>query len=81
MVIRTAFCKTLKTRYALFPDFLIPRRRVSRLTLESLLEKRRQYPNRLIDAIADLLVGLDDEFYLPLSTAYVYIKLITLPPP
>lgn len=81
IVIRTAFCKRLKTRYALFPDFLIPGRRISRLSLESLQACRRSHPHCLRDAIDELLEGLDEEFYLPLSTSYVYIKLVITSPP
>lgn len=81
IAIRTAYCKKLKIRYALFPDFLIPRRRISKLSLTFLLESHKKHPNRPINAIDDLISGLDDEFYLPLSTAYVYLKLAALAPP
>jgi hypothetical protein len=81
VIIRTALCKNKKVRYALMPEFILPRRRISRLSLELLVEKRAKYPNRLIDAIDELLEGLEEEFYLPISTAYVYIKLFVPDPP
>ena len=81
VVIRIAFCKTLQKKYVLFPDFLIPKRRISRLSLEALQALRLTHPYRLRDAIDELLHGLDDEFYLPLSTSYVYIKLSIAAPP
>ena len=70
LVIRTGYCKAKRQRFALLPDFLIPRRRISRLSHEALTAAFRLHPGRLTDAIDELIAGLGDEFYLPRSTAH-----------
>lgn len=82
IVIRTAFCRTRRVRFALLPDFVIPRRRISRLGVARLTEARLA-PGcaRMREAIDDWMEGLSDEFYLPLSTAHAYLNPRTAAPP
>lgn len=74
LAIRTGYCKTEDERFALLPDFLIPRRRISRLSQEALTQAYLRFrSNRLTGAIDELVAGLGDEFYLPRSTAHSYL--------
>lgn len=83
VVIRTGYCKTQGTRFALIPDFLFPRRRISRLGVERLKEAygSTQTGRRLRAAIDEWMAGLGDEFYFPVSTAHSYLNPRTAPPP
>jgi hypothetical protein len=81
VVIRTAECRRRRKRYALLPDFLIRRHRISRLSQEALVRGWKAVSGDLKAAIDELIVGLPEEFYLPLSTSYTYLKLKILAPP
>ena len=69
IAVRMGLCQTRNTRFALFPDFLIPRRRVSRLGHQNLRSAHRRHPGKILNVIDECLEGLGDEFYLPRSTA------------
>lgn len=73
LVVRTAYCKSLKIRFTLLPDFVIPRRRLSRLGVTRLREAVQKAAH-LKDALDDWLESLPDEFYLPVSTAHAYLS-------
>lgn len=73
LVIRTAYCKAADERFSLLPDFLIPRRRISRLSHQAFTAAFQLHRQRLTDAIDELIAGLGDEFYLPRSTAHSYL--------
>ena len=81
LVIRTGYCRRHDRRFALLPDFVIYRRRISRLSLDRLLERRRRSPARLQAVIDDWTAGLHEEFYVPCSTAWTYLKLAAILPP
>ena len=81
LVIRVGLCRKLNRRFALIPDFVIPRRRISRLGLARLNEHRGQRRGALIAAIDECMEGLGDEFYLPRSTAAGYLTLAVRAPP
>jgi hypothetical protein len=81
IAIRTGYCKRTDSRFALLPDFLIYRRRISRISYLRLWEDSRSVSARLRDVIDELITGLPDEYWLPISTAYSYLKLHTLMPP
>lgn len=82
LVIRTGLCRKGNRRFALLPDFVIPRRRISRLGVERLLECHRSRRGRLQDAIDEWKDGLnEEECYLPRSTAWSYLKLACIQPP
>ena len=81
VVIRMGLCRTRGQRFALIPDFIIPRRRISRLGLERLREYHGQRSGDLSAAIDDCLEGLGEDFYLPRSTAASYLELTARSPP
>lgn len=88
VVVRTGYCKHRRERFALLPDFLIPRRRLSRLSLSRL---KRAYDDpsarsmsvrsRIQRAIDETHEGLGDEFHLALSTAHSLLNLKFSAPP
>jgi hypothetical protein len=81
LVIRTGYCRREERRFALVPDFVIYRRRISRLSLERLLECHRSSAGRLQAAIDEWVGGLHEEFDVPRSTAWTYLKLAASLPP
>jgi hypothetical protein len=81
IVIRTGYCKRTDSRFALLPDFLIYRRRISRISYQRLQDEFQAAKARLRDVIDELIAGLPDEYWLPVSTAYSYLKLQALMPP
>jgi hypothetical protein len=81
LAIRTGFCRRLGRRFALLPDFLVPRRRISRLSHQALCEAALLHQERLLLAIDELIAGLGDEFYLPRSTAHSYLNAKFVAPP
>ncbi|CAN5580965.1 hypothetical protein BH10PLA2_BH10PLA2_28670 [soil metagenome] len=81
LAIRTGFCRRLRRRFALLPDFLIPRRRISRLSYQALREAALLHQERLLPAIDELIAGLGEEFYLPRSTAHSYLNAKFVAPP
>jgi hypothetical protein len=81
VAIHTGLCRRGKTRFALIPDFLIPRRKVSRLGHERLSELYGLSRGDIFTAIDSLLEGLDDEYYLPRSTAMACIATQARAPP
>ena len=80
LVIRTGFCKTKNIRFSLIPDFILYRRRISRLTNDRLREARGARAT-LMAAVDDLIADLGEEFFLPLSTAHAYLRLGFAQPP
>lgn len=80
VVVRTGFCRRQKQRFALLPDFVIRRRRISRLGQFRLAENARIH-GRVQLAVDELMDGLPDEYWLPISTAHSYLKLQTAVPP
>jgi hypothetical protein len=60
---------------------MIRRRRLSRFSHSELGENFRRRQGRLQEAVDDLVAGLGEEFYLPLSTAYQYLQLKNAVPP
>lgn len=80
IVIRTGFCKRHRQRFSLLPDFLIPYRRISRFSLQNFIDAKAR-KSKLTDVIDDMTGDLGEEFYLPLSTAYSYLKLHLPQPP
>lgn len=74
LAIRTGYCKVKKIRFSLVPDFLFRRRRISRFSVERLREARVGSPT-ILHAIDDLTADLGEEFFLPVSTAHVYLVL------
>ena len=80
LVIRTGYCKTLNIRFSLIPDFVLYRRRLSRLTHDRLREARAARAT-LMATIDDLLADLGEEFFLPLSTAHAYLRIAFAQPP
>ncbi len=72
LAVRTGFCSRRHRRFALLPDFLFHRRRISRLSRESLRDAFVRHAH-LPRAIDELIAGLGDEFYLPRSTAHSYL--------
>lgn len=87
LVIRTGFCRRRSRRFALVPDFVIYRRRISRLSVRQLLDCHRKArgSRRLQAAIDEWIQGVsglnDEEYYVPRSTAWTYLKLAALMPP
>lgn len=81
VVVRTGFCKSQKMRFSLLPDFLIPYRRISLFSLNRFAEAKSRPQTRVTDVIDELTCSLGEEFYLPLSTAYSYLKLHLSQPP
>lgn len=80
IVIRTGSCRSEGRRFALLPDFVLRRCRLSRFGLERLREHRARL-SRLRDAIDEWMDGLVDDFYLPSSTAYGYLtRKFSVPP-
>jgi hypothetical protein len=83
VVVRTAFCRRLRRRFALFPDFLVSFRSFSRLALVWLTRLWRSKPTDG-DAPADFLTRRIDrwferlkrEVYLPASTLYAQLRFI-----
>jgi hypothetical protein len=73
LAVRTGFCRHKHQRFALLPDFLFPRRRISRLSHHALTEASSLHASNLAAAIDDLIAGLGDQFYLPRSTAHSYL--------
>lgn len=80
VVIRTGYCKSKRVRFTLFPDFLMPHKRISFFSFRRLIECFKEQNHQLQQAIDQLLSDLGDEFYLPLSTAYSYLLIQSLPP-
>ena len=80
VAVRTGFCRRRRYRFTVLPDFMIHRRRLSRFSQCELSESFRRQ-GRLQVAIDDLVAGLGEEFYLPLSTAYHYLQLKNAVPP
>ncbi len=80
LVIRTSFCKTRNIRFSLIPNFVLYRRRLSRLTHDRLREARAARAT-LMATIDDLLADLGEEFFLPLSTAHAYLRTAFAQPP
>jgi hypothetical protein len=81
VVIRMAYCKRTKRRFALLPDFVVRARRVSRISLKRLQECFLESGGRLQAAIDAWTEGLGEEFYVPLSSARLYLSLHPLVPP
>ena len=81
VVIHTGQCKTRKFRFALIPDFMIPRRRISRFGHQRLSEYYRKSAGNIQAAIDECLEGLGDEFYLPRSTVMSCLALQVRGPP
>ncbi len=82
IAIRTSFCRRRRLRFTLLPDFLIRYRRITRFTLQRLAEERvARMSHRLTDIIDSISGDLGEEFYLPLSSAYSYLKLPLPQPP
>jgi hypothetical protein len=81
IVIRTGYCRRQRFRFSLLPDFLIPHRRISRFSLNCFREARLKHGATIFTAIDDLVHGLNEEFDLPVSTAYSYQKLYLSQPP
>ncbi len=82
LVVRSGYCRRQKRRFACLPDFVIPRRRISWLGLARLLECHRSALGDFPTMIAEWTAGLnDEEFYVPRSTARVYLNLATRVPP
>jgi hypothetical protein len=73
-------CRTKKTYFALIPDFVLFRRKISKLGLTRLSDYYAIH-RRLLAAIDDWMDGLNDDFYLPRSTAAHYLKLNIRAPP
>lgn len=80
LVHRTGYCKSTKTRFSLIPDFVLPRRRISRFTYDRLREPRLT-PVTIQAVIDDLTSDLGEEFFLPLSTAHSYLCFTLGQPP
>jgi len=81
VAIRVGLCKSTKTRFALLPDFLIPRRKISRMGHELLLEYYKRSQQNIYATLDDWLDGLDDEFFLSRSTAMNYLAVTPGVPP
>jgi hypothetical protein len=81
VAIRMGYCRNKKCGFALIPDFLIPRRRISRLGHQLLKHYYQRNGQDLQCAIDDWLEGLGDEFYLPRSSAAFAIRYSIRPPP
>ena len=80
LVHRTGYCKSLKRRFSLIPDFVIPRRRISRFTSLRLREARAGHPT-VLATIDDLTCSLPEEFFLPASTAHACLRFMSFEPP
>lgn len=80
IVHRTGFCKSTKTRFSFIPDFVLPRRRISRFTHNRLREAAVTAPT-ILATIDELTSDLGEEFFLPISTAQVYLRLVLAQPP
>lgn len=81
VMIRTGYCKTKKVRFTLFPDFLIRNIRISILGLLAFLSGLKSHNNSVMLAIDECTSKLKEEFYLPISTAYTYLKIKIAAPP
>jgi len=81
VAVRTGYCKRTESRFALLPDFLMYRRRISRISFLRLQEGYRSTRSCLRDAIDEFIAGLPDEYWLPVSTAHSYLKLHAVMPP
>lgn len=81
IAIRTGYCKRRQIRFALLPDFLLPQKRISRFSLEVLEENFRSQRGQIRQAVDDLMAGLSDDFWLPISTAHSYLRLHAVMPP
>ena len=81
LAVRTGFCKSLSQRFALLPDFVIRFVRISLLSLRRFVECFRIAGGRIRAAIDHLTEGLGEEFYVPISTAWTYLKRAAFLPP
>lgn len=80
LAIRTGYCKTKKVRFTLLPSFVSYRRRVSVLTSFRLREAYSK--NRSLSAAIDEISSdLGEEFYLPISSASLILKIHHPQPP
>lgn len=80
IVVRTGYCKAKKLRFTLLPDFITYRRRMSFFTISRLNEARRRHKT-LSAAIDEINSDLDEEFYLPMSSASLALKFTHQKPP
>ncbi len=82
LAIRTGYCKVKRRRFALIPDFIVPRLRISRLGLVRLLDCYRASGGQWLSALGQWTDGLnDEEFTVPRSTARSYLSRAALMPP
>jgi hypothetical protein len=84
LVIRTGHCRRLRRRFALLPDFVIYRRRISRPATLRFLDCHRRAGGRrrLQSAIDEWIQAVgEEEYYVPRSTAWTYLKLAAILPP
>lgn len=80
VVIRTGFCKCQKVRFHFLPDFIIRRRSLSVFTHQRLCEAYAIH-KKISAAIDEINSDLEEEFFLPLSTAHNFIRLRFAKPP
>jgi hypothetical protein len=76
IAIRTALCRRLGRRYAVFPSFLVPLRPFSREGFRRLVDAWRLGPRRLVDAVDAWWRGFEREVYLSISTLYSQLRFV-----
>lgn len=76
VAIRTALCRRLGVRYAVFPAFLVPLRPFSREGFGRLADAWREHRGRLALEVDRWWVGLEREVYLAASTLYSQLRFI-----
>ena len=76
VAVRTAFCKRLGRRYALFPDFLIPIRTFSREAFLRLAQCWRVSAARFVEDVDRWFDTFEQEVYLSASTLYAQLRFV-----
>ena len=76
VAVRTGFCKLRRTRFALFPEFLVPLRSFSRVAFISLWQAWCESPQDIGTKFDRWFDALKDEVFLSFSTLYTQLQFI-----
>jgi hypothetical protein len=76
VAIRTAFCRRLGVRYAVFPSFLVPFRPFSREGFRRLVEAWRRRQGSLTESVDAWWAEIEREVYLAVSTLYAQLRFV-----
>lgn len=81
IAIRTAYCKSRQERFSLCPDFIIPRLRITQVSLDRFRSIYSYNNENLTKSIDSLTEGLGEEFYMARSTAMSWLNRSISKPP